>query len=255
MAAGSPAISIITPSYRRQQLLELQHRTVLRQSEQDFEWLILDDSPEPSAYFSNQTDARIRYTHFAGGRLTIGGKRNWLVERARSEFIAHFDDDDFYAEDYLATMRERLLRGADLAKLSAWFVYTTRVQKLGYWDTRITRGLHFRFSDELIKPVVLNDANAQTFATNYAGFGFSYVYRKALWQSTPFPEQNENEDYGMVGRALAKGCKLDHFADTRGLCLHVLRHDNMSVCYPQYVLPDFILERMFPPEVKDQLLA
>jgi len=251
--SGSPAISIITPSYGREQLLQLQHRTVSSQTEQNFEWLILDDSPEPSAYFSRLNDARIRYTHHAGSRLSIGSKRNWLVERARSEHIAHFDDDDFYANDYLSTMRERLQRGADLTKLSAFFVYTTRVQKLGYWDTSITRGFHFRFSDELIKPVILNDANAKSFDTNYAGYGFSYVYRKALWQETPFPDQNFNEDWGMVGVALAKGRKLDHFADTRGLCLHVLRRDNASTCYPQYILPDFILGRMFPAEVMDYL--
>lgn len=253
--SGSPAISVITPSYKRERLLQLQHATVLRQTEQNFEWLILDDSPEPSAYFSGLDDARIRYTHHAGARLSIGAKRNWLVERAQSEFIAHFDDDDFYAKDYLRTMRERLVRGADLSKLSAWFVYTTRVQKLGYWDTVITRGLHFRFSDELIKPVLLTDENAKSFDSHYAGYGFSYAYRKALWQGTPFPEQDFNEDWGMVSAALAKGCKFDHFADTQGLCLHVLRENNASVCYPQYVLPDFMLARMFPPEVAEYLRA
>ena len=253
--SGSPAVSIITPSFGRERLLQLQHQTLRRQSEQNFEWLILDDSPEPSAYFSGLGDARIHYTHHVGARLSIGAKRNWLVERARSEFIAHFDDDDYYSKDYLSTMRGRLSRGADLTKLSAWFVYSARVQKLGYWDTLITRGLHFRFSDELIKPVLLTDTNAQSFDTHYAGFGFSYVYRKALWRSTPFPDQNWNEDWGMVSAALAKGCRLDHFADTEGLCLHVLRHDNTSVCYPQYVLPDFMLGRMFPPEITDQLRA
>ena len=253
--SGSPAISIITPTYKRERLLRLQHQTVLRQTEQNFEWLILDDSPEPSAYFSRLNDARIHYTHHAGNRLLIGAKRNWLVERARSEFIAHFDDDDFYASDYLRVMHERLQRGADLSKLSAWFVYTTRVQKLGYWDTVITRGLHFRFSDELIKPVMLTDANAQSFDVHYAGYGFSYVYRKALWQKTPFPEQDFNEDWGMVSAALAQGCRLDHFADTQGLCLHVMRGDNASICYPQYILPDFMLGRMFPPEIAEHLRA
>jgi len=253
--SGSPAISIITPTYQRERLLQLQHRTVLRQTEQDFEWLILDDSPEPSTYFSQLNDARIRYTHYAGNRLTIGSKRNWLVERSQSAFIAHFDDDDFYANDYLSTMRARLVRGADLSKLSAWFVYTTRARKLGYWDTRITRGLHFRFSDELIKPVLLTDTNAQSFDTHYAGYGFSYAYRRALWQKTPFPDQNFNEDWGMVSAALATGCKLDHFADTQGLCLHVLRQDNASICFPQYVLPDFMLGRMFTAEAAEYLAA
>ena len=251
----APAISIITPTFGREPLLRLQHRSVLRQTEQNFEWLILDDSPEPSTYFLAIDDPRIRYAHIANRRLSIGTKRNWLIDQAHSEVIAHFDDDDFYARDYLTTMRERLLQGADIAKLSAWFVYTTSVAKLGYWDTVITRGLHFRFSHELIKPVMLSEANSKAFETHYAGFGFSYVYRKAVWQSSPFPDQNVNEDYRFVSAALSNGYRLDHFADTQGLCLHVLRKDNTSVCYPQYVLPDFMLERLFPTEVKEQLQA
>ncbi len=246
---GGPAVSVITPSYGREALLRLQHRTVLSQSEQNFEWLILDDSPQPSAYFQALTDPRIHYLHQAESRLSIGAKRNLLVEQARSEIIAHFDDDDFYAADYLATMLARIQAGADLSKLSAWFVYTARAAKLGYWDTVTTRGLHFRFSNELIKPIILSETNSKAFETHYAGYGFSYVYRKALWRGTPFPEQNANEDYSFVSAALAKGCQLDHFADTHGLCLHILRQDNTSVCYPQYVLPDFMLARLFPPEV------
>ncbi|MES1176387.1 MAG: glycosyltransferase family A protein [Myxococcales bacterium] len=252
---GAPAISIITPTFRRERLLQLQHRTVLAQTEPRFEWLILDDSPEPSSYFMGLRDPRIRYTHHAGARLSIGQKRNWLAEHAQGELIAHFDDDDFYAPSYLETMRARLLSGADLCKLSAWFVYTARVQKLGYWDTVITRGLHFRFSGEPIKPVMLSEANSKAFETHYAGYGFSYVYRKALWQKTPFPDRDANEDYGFVSAALEQGYRLDHFADTLGLCLHVLRQDNTSVCYPQYVLPDFMLARLFPADIAEFLSA
>lgn len=250
---SAPAISIITPSFQRERLLQLQHGTVLRQSEQNFEWLILDDSPEPSPYFAQLGDPRIRYWHHAGPRRSIGAKRNWLVERASSEFIAHFDDDDFYAGNYLEAMRSRLLSGADISKLSAWFVYSTRARKLGYWDTVVTRGLHFRFSSEPIKPIMLSEANAKAFETHYAGFGFSYVYRKAVWQQTPFSDRDMNEDYEFVRLAMQKGRRLDHFADTTGLCLHVLRHDNTSVCFPQYVLPDFMLARMFPQEVAELL--
>jgi glycosyltransferase involved in cell wall biosynthesis len=90
-----PVISITTPTHRRHKLLERQHRIVLAQSEQDFEWLILDDGPEPSAYFQGLADPRIRYHHHAGGRLSIGAKRNWLADRAAAPVIAHFDDDDY----------------------------------------------------------------------------------------------------------------------------------------------------------------
>ena len=49
--------------------------------------------------------------------------------------------------------------------------------------------------------------------------------------------------------AIAKGCKFDHFADTEGLCLHVLRTDNMSKSFPQHLLPDFMLEKLFAADL------
>jgi hypothetical protein len=48
---------------------------------------------------------------------------------------------------------------------------------------------------------------------------------------------------------MAQGCRLDHFADTEGLCLHVLRKDNMSKSFPQYLLPDFMLGKLFPVDL------
>ena len=56
-------------------------------------------------------------------------------------------------------------------------------------------------------------------------------------------------DHGFVAAALAKGCRLDHFADTQGLCLHILRKDNMSKSFPQYLLPDFMLEKLFAADL------
>ena len=46
----SPAVSIITPTFNRHALLAAQHANVLAQSEQNFEWLILDDGPAPAPY-------------------------------------------------------------------------------------------------------------------------------------------------------------------------------------------------------------
>ena len=56
--SSRPKHSIITPTYQRHSMLRLQHRAISEQTERDFEWLILDDSPEPSAYFSNLADDR-----------------------------------------------------------------------------------------------------------------------------------------------------------------------------------------------------
>jgi glycosyltransferase involved in cell wall biosynthesis len=244
-----PAVSIISPSYNRQDLLRHQHALVLAQTVQDFEWLILDDSPAPSGYFAQLTDPRICYHHQTERQL-VSIKRNWLCDRATAPVIAQFDDDDYYAPDYLATMLARLeSTGADITKLSAWFVYSAQLGRLGYWDTANTLGLHFTFGPEKRLDAFVNNAPPENMKNNWLGYGFSYVFRKSMWEGAPFPQVQYASDYGFVAAGIAKGARFDHFADTGGLCLHVLRTDNMSKSFPQHLLPDFMLEKLFGPAV------
>jgi len=246
----TPAVSIITPTFNRHALLQAQHVHLLAQSEQDFEWLILDDGPQASPYFAGLSDPRIHYHHMAGTRMKVSAKRNWLCERARASVIAQFDDDDYYAPNYLAVMTKRLAdSGADITKLSGWFVYSAQLRRLGWWDTASTLGLHFTFGPEPVLNAFFNQAPPDSMKNNYAGYGFSYVFRKSMWEKAPFPHVEYASDYGFVAAALAKGCRLDHFADTTGLCLHILRKDNMSKSFPQYLLPDFMLEKLFAADL------
>jgi glycosyltransferase involved in cell wall biosynthesis len=245
-----PAVSIITPTFNRHDLLRAQHAFVRTQSRQDFEWLILDDGPEASSYFAQISDPRIRYHHLAGPRMLVSAKRNWLCERSLAPVIAQFDDDDYYAPGYLETMLARLEQtGADITKLSAWFVYSAQLKRLGYWDTAHTLGLHFSFGPEAVLNAFFNKEAPDNMKNNYAGYGFSYVFQKSMWETAPFPHVEYASDFGFVSAALARGCRLDHFADTQGLCLHVLRKDNMSKSFPQYLLPDFMLEKLFPADL------
>jgi glycosyltransferase involved in cell wall biosynthesis len=247
---SAPAVSIITPTFNRHALLKAQHANVLAQSRQDFEWLILDDGPQPSTYFAQASDPRIRYHHLVGAKMLVSAKRNWLCERAKAPVIAQFDDDDYYAPEYLATMLARLAAsGADITKLSAWFVYSAQLQRLGYWNTAETLGLHFTFGPEPVLNAFFNKTAPDNMKNNYAGYGFSYVFKRAMWETAPFPHVEYASDYGFVSAAQAKGCRLDHFADQTGLCLHILRRDNMSKSFPQYLLPDFMLARMFPADL------
>ena len=241
----SPAVSIVTPTFNRHDLLQSQHKIVLAQTMQDFEWLILDDSPQPSSYFVALDDPRIRYAH-SPARMIVAAKRNWLCERSRGPMIAQFDDDDYYAPHYLATMLARLEKNqADITKLSAWFVYSVQLKRLGYWDTANTLGLHFTFGPEKSLQGFVNAAPHENMKNNYLGYGFSYVFRKSAWDAASFPPVEYASDYAFVASAIAKGQRFDHFADTEGLCLHVLRTDNMSKSFPQHLLPDFMVEKLF----------
>ena len=247
---SAPAVSVITPTFNRHALLRTQHRLLQAQSRQDFEWLILDDGPEPCSYFAGLSDPRIRYHHLAGPKMLVSAKRNWLCERSSAPVIAQFDDDDYYAPHYLATMLARLEEsGADITKLSAWFVYSAQLKRLGYWDTAHALGLHFTFGPEPVLSAFFNQTVPDNMKNNYAGYGFSYVFKKTMWETAPFPHVEYASDFGFVAGAAAKGCRLDHFADTEGLCLHILRRDNMSKSFPQYLLPDFMLAQLFPADI------
>ena len=41
--------------------------------------------------------------------LDLGEKRNWLVQHATGDYVAHFDDDDYYAPHYISRMVSQIL--------------------------------------------------------------------------------------------------------------------------------------------------
>lgn len=49
--------------------------------------------------------------------LTIGEKRNWLLERAESEYVCFIDDDDMICENYLDLLMKAADTGCDCASL------------------------------------------------------------------------------------------------------------------------------------------
>lgn len=247
-------VSVITPTFGREQFLPLAHRSFLAQTYPNLEWLILDDSPAPSAYLRGVDDPRIRYSHSAD-RLRIGRKRNRLIAQADGDIIVQFDDDDFYSPKYVDRMVSRLNEGFDFVKLSGWFLYCVPYRALGYWDLTVTEGWHHVWSPaEGPADVYVNETNNANFAHNYLGYGFSYVFRKKVWEATPFPDDVDwNED---VPFALAadRAFRLHHFRDVGGLCLHILHRGNISRCFPQYRLPALILRLVFSAKVIDYLI-
>lgn len=42
------------------------------------------------------------------GEMTIGAKRNWLLDHAHGEYVAFIDDDDLVADDYVALILDAI---------------------------------------------------------------------------------------------------------------------------------------------------
>ena len=240
-----PLVSIITPTYERAWFLEETAGWVRAQTYANYEWLVLDDSRDPSAALTANTDNRIRYRHVRK-RMTIGEKRNQLIADARGEIIAHFDDDDYYAPNYLERMVDLLgSRGADFVKLSGYYLYDLRHDFFGYWALRNAAGLQFGCYANVLRVHVVGAEEAATLADNYLGYGFSYVYRRSLCDRARFADANLREEPAFID-AIRSRAKIHCVDDEVGLALHLLHLQSTSACHPQYRLPGFLLSRIFP---------
>jgi len=237
-------VSIITPTFGRDGYLARTLRWVFEQTYTNLEWLVLDDSPQPSRFLATNSDPRIRYSHSAN-RLSIGEKRNRLVEEARGNVIVHFDDDDYYAPRFVETMLGCLERnGGDFVNLSSWYLYDMRHEFFGYWDLKLITGLHFMCYADGLKIGSFAAHNNAALVNNHLGYGFTYAYRKKVWTAGPFPSINWGEDMQFVMAAMGK-FQLSSVSDSSGLVLHVLHRQSSSSCFPQYRLPNFHLPALF----------
>jgi glycosyltransferase involved in cell wall biosynthesis len=108
----APFFSVVVPVYNRANVFAMALQSVLDQTEQDFEIVVVDDgsSDDPKSVIDRYSDSRIRFIRQQnkGG----GDARNAGIDLARGRFIAFLDSDDWFLPTHLATMR-RMLEGTE----------------------------------------------------------------------------------------------------------------------------------------------
>jgi glycosyltransferase involved in cell wall biosynthesis len=240
-----PRVSLITPTVDREDFLPALWDCIRVQSEQDFERLVHDGSGKPTPLFDQINDKRVRYMPVPG-RMTIGAKRNALCNAAKGEIIAHLDDDDFYGPRYIEGMLSFMTDlNVDFVKLFGFFLYRRSQKILAYWDLERDFPQHYRLHpvDPLSITVYRGGVAARW------GYGFSYVFRRRVWEEIHFPEDEEHgwhgEDQIFADAAVAKFRSAGK-QDFGCSCLHVIHNKNISFTYPQQILPSGLVPTLFP---------
>jgi glycosyltransferase involved in cell wall biosynthesis len=120
-----PKVSVIILTHNRAALLRQAVASVLAQSFQDFEIIIIDDAStdDTQAVVASFSDARIRYLRHAKNRGE-GASRNAGIAHAGGDYIAFLDDDDTWLPEKLGAQVEVLERSP--ARVGA--VYTGYVR-------------------------------------------------------------------------------------------------------------------------------
>lgn len=105
-----PNISIIVPAYNYANYLPETLDSVINQSEQDWECLVVDDgstdnTKEVAMQYANK-DPRIKYLYKNNGGLSSA--RNHGLKLATGKYVCFLDADDLLESDYLKTSSEYL---------------------------------------------------------------------------------------------------------------------------------------------------
>ena len=122
---NSILISIVMPNYNGRRFVEQAIDSVLNQTYQNFELIVVDDCSNDDSLslieHKAQSDNRIRVIaleHNAG----VANARNVGIKEAKGEYIALLDNDDLWTEDKLERQLALAQKGADIVYCSYDFI-------------------------------------------------------------------------------------------------------------------------------------
>lgn len=96
--------SVVIPLYNKKHTIRECIASVLSQSYQDFELLVIDDGSTDNSFqvLSEYSDNRIRIVQQSNGG--VSSARNLGLKLAKSKYVALLDADDLWMPDYLEKM-------------------------------------------------------------------------------------------------------------------------------------------------------
>ena len=138
-------VSVIIPLYNKEQHIERTIRSVLKQTHQEFEVIVVDDgSTDRSVEVVRAIDdSRIRLILQAN--QGVSAARNRGVRDAKTEWVAFLDGDDEYQPEFLETVIRFIEQhsGYDLSMVGA--NYCVNNQSCPVLDLSIPTGIHDYF--------------------------------------------------------------------------------------------------------------
>lgn len=109
-----PTVSVIIPTYNRAAVLPAAIDSVLAQTHDDFELLVVDDgsTDDTEAIVTGYDDDRVRYVAHETNR-GANAARNTGIDAADGRYVAFLDSDDRWAPTKLRRQLQRLERKGD----------------------------------------------------------------------------------------------------------------------------------------------
>lgn len=198
-------ISIIVPVYKVEEYLEFCLESIRAQTYQNIEIILINDgSPDHCPEICNhyaKMDERICVVHKKNGGLSDA--RNVGLQKAKGEYVAFIDSDDFVKNDYIESLYTQLqMNNADLVICDYQEVTMNTMEDLEYSKA----------------PIIMNNSQAliNTYVPQYHGMEFvtwGKLYKMSLFKDNNicFPVGKIHEDTFTTYKLLYYASKIVFF--------------------------------------------
>lgn len=208
MTPENPLVSIIIPTYNRAHLIGETLDSVLAQTYENWECIVVDDgstdnTEELMAEYMTK-DARFQYHHRPKDRLPGGNAaRNYGFEVSMGEYIQWFDSDDLMASNFLSRKLEEL-RKRDV-------------------DFIVSRCLNFDSKDTY----VVNKYNGNL-SNEFSGE--NYIQEKIYWMTPDFLIKRSCVEECHFDESLKSGQETNFFIVflSKTICKGIFINENLS---------------------------
>jgi glycosyltransferase involved in cell wall biosynthesis len=198
-STSGPLVSCVMPTRDRAEFALHAIRLFQAQDHQNRELVIVDDGND-SLELRLPDDGRLRYIRAPRGE-SIGAKRNRACSVAHGEYIAQWDDDDWYGSGRLS---------AQVAPLAAGRAEMTGLITPLFFD--LSSWKFWRVTPELHRRLFVGDVH-----------GGTLVFARHVWERLArYPDKSLAEDAHFLARARAHGARVERI-DGAGLFVY-LRH-------------------------------
>lgn len=185
-------ISVIVPVYKIEQYLPQCIESILNQSYQDIEIILVDDgSPDDCGKICDkyaQKDKRIRVFHKKNGGLSDA--RNFGIVKAKGDYLGFVDGDDWIELDMYETLLNLIEdNNAELVNGGVYYEYSNRSVIVPIIDRS------FNNTIELSKSLIKGEINNGV---------WNKLYRKSCFSNLEFPKGHVFEDVDIMYQLFLK---------------------------------------------------
>jgi len=178
----NPTVSVVIPTYNRAHLLGGAIQSVLSQTYQDFELIVVDDgsTDDTEEVVRSFSDERLRHIRLEENSRTAAVPRNTGIKIATGEYLAFLDSDD----EWLPQKLEKQVKAFEEASPKVGIVYT------GMWWIRDNEKTYLPFSS-----VIQKEGN----------IGKELLKRNFVWGSVALVKKECFNRVGMFDEKLSYG--------------------------------------------------